>query len=468
MKTTILTSALLLACLAKSSGQSTAIPNPGFENAISLDYDVLTNYEGLKNSNSASLDKTGQLTMWKTADAANGSYAVELQTASRGMDTVYGFITNANPTTDPNSGGVPYSEIPTGVTGFYKCNIPAGDTGIFLLSFKYQGNYLGIATQKFYGTVSSYTRFTVPVNLPMAPDTIIFTAASSNILMANFNGLINSTLQLDSISLNGVNAQPLAMNADFESWSNAHYTKVLNWQSQGDSVQLSADANSGNYALRLQVEDIGGAAFTDVATSGQYGAGGPVGGNPYFLMKDSLIGYYKLSSNGGDAGFITAVFSRQGAIIGTAYQPLPAASAYSRFSIPISLSSMPDSMRVDISASYFSAQPSQIGSLLFVDDLHLFSESLTTSVRPLKPIKDQLSIYPNPVTSTFRITGNTGSDEASMLSIYNEKGSLVYRQDIRNKGLMATSVNLNGFPKGVYMLMLEQAGKVFSQKIIFQ
>jgi hypothetical protein len=468
MKTNILTIAFVLACLAKLPGQTTAIPNDGFENALSLDYDILSNYEGSRNSNPASLIKTGQLTMWKTADAANGTYAIELQTASRGLDTAYGYITNANPATDPGSGGIPYAESPTAVTGFYKCNIPAGDTGVFILAFKSQGNYLGIAIQKFYGTVSAYTQFTIPVNLPLSPDTIIFTAASSNILMSNFNGLIGSTLQLDNISLSGVNAQPANMNSDFELWRDAHYTKVLNWQSQGDSVQLSTDSNSGNYALQLQVEDINGAAFADNVTSGTYSLGGPIGGNPYFLMKDSLIGYYKLFSNGGDSGYITASFSRQGNLIGAVAQALPPASSYTRFAVPISLTSMPDSIRVDISAAYFITQPAQIGSILLVDDIHLFSESLSTPVQKVPDLKNQLTIYPNPVTNTFRITGNTGSDESALLSIYSDTGSLVYKQDIRNKGLASTNVSLADFPKGVYFLRFEQAGKVFSQKVILQ
>jgi hypothetical protein len=264
-----------------------------------------------------------------------------------------------------------------------------------------------------------------------------------------------------------VNAQPAGMNGNFEDWNSAHIIHVKNWQSIGDSVQLSSDANSGNYAIELQVENKNGTVFADNVTSGKYGPGGPTGGNPYFLLQDSLIGFYKLNSMGGDSGYISATFSKQDTLIGTAYVPLPPASSYTRFAVPINLSETPDTIRVDISAAFLSATTANAGSVLLVDDLHLFSESLSTKVQK-DPLRGQIGIYPNPVSNSFRITGNTGSDESALLSIYSDKGSLIYRQDVRSKGLLGTTVNLSEFPRGIYLMKLEQAGKVFSQKIILQ
>jgi hypothetical protein len=464
MKTNILSLTLFFACMADLPAQTTAIPNDGFENAVIVDYDIPLNYEGMKNSNSVSLVKTGQATVSKTSDGFSNSYALKLETKIRNADTIYGYITNANPLSSANIGGSPYAEKPSGLTGFYKCSIPSGDTAVILLAFKYQGNFLGIATQKFSGNVSAYTRFTLPVNLPMAPDTVIFRIGSSDFLVNKFNGLPGSMLQLDSLSFTGVATQPDGMNGDFESWNTYHFMKVLNWQSQGDSVRLSTDANSGNYALQLQVENVNGAAYIDNATSGTYSFGWPTGGNPYFLMMDSLIGYYKMLSPAGDSGLISATCYQQGSAIGSAYQTLPPAASYTRFAVPISLTQVPDTIRIDISAAFSSAT---IGTVLLVDDIHLFSESLSTTVLQ-SAAQNPIHVYPNPVTSSFSISGNTGSDGPSLLSLYTEKGSLIYRQDVRSKGIPGLQISLRDFPKGIYLLKLEQAGKVFSQKIILQ
>ncbi len=467
MKTTILTGAIFLLCLPGLHGQTTAIPNDGFENVIDLNYDILQSYEDQKSSNPLSVNEIGKTTVSKTADAYHGSYALQLQTQNSGPDTVSGYITNANPLTAANIGGTPYSEQPTSMTGYYKCNIPPGDTGLFLLAFKYQSGYLAVLTQKFYGTVSGYTRFVIPINLPFAPDTFIFRAGSSNFLVNSFSGIPGSTLLLDSLTFNGAGVQPPNFDGDFESWSGGHILKLLKWQSQGDSVQLSTDSYSGKYALELQVENRNGSVYVDNASSGTYGPGGPIGGNPYFLMQDSLIGYYKLNSFGGDSGYISAVFSKKNALIGAVHIALPPSPAYTRFSIPINLSQQPDSIRVDISAAYFSLQSAAIGSTLLIDDLHLFSESLSTKIRP-ETGQVLVSAYPNPSTGSFRIGGNTGSEAPALLNIYTGSGSLVYRQDIRSKGLLGTTVNLAEFPKGTYFMKLEQAGKVFLQKIVLQ
>ena len=114
----------------------------------------------------------------RVSDPQAGTYAIQLTTVCNATDTMFGYFTNGDPGT--GTGGIPISGSPTAITGFYKSNIPAGDTGLVLVLLKQNGVQIGGGAFQLYGVHNSYTAFTFPIGSMGTADTVIFAAVSSN------------------------------------------------------------------------------------------------------------------------------------------------------------------------------------------------------------------------------------------------------------------------------------------------
>ena len=130
IKNLLFVSSLILANL--TFGQ--AIPNGGFENWSTISFD---NPDMYMSSNPDALRKIGQANCTKTTDKQNGTYAIKVETKVLNGDTVMGYFANGDP---GGSGGTPYSQSPTGITGYYKANIQSGDQAMMIVIFKKNGS----------------------------------------------------------------------------------------------------------------------------------------------------------------------------------------------------------------------------------------------------------------------------------------------------------------------------------------
>ncbi|MGZ4035874.1 MAG: T9SS type A sorting domain-containing protein, partial [Bacteroidia bacterium] len=371
-------------------------------------------------------------------------------------------------------GGIPYTQIPTGLTGHYKCGVPLGDSAIVLAIFKKSGAVIGQYIQFLYGTHSSYTTFHMPITgLPFAPDTVVIGAASSNPFSSipNFNGLPGSYLQLDSLSFTGVASQPALMNGDFENWSTATYYSPDYWQTQGDSVTRSTVAHNGIYSLELQVTTNQGGGSSggnaDQATTGHYTPhSGPAGGRPYVIQNDSLIGYYKFASLANDTAYINVNTSHLGSSVGGGFKQLLGNSAYQRFAIAVNSSVVPDSVRIDIQAANYPVRPATIGSKLYIDQLYFLSAPL--GIPLLIMSNDKVNVYPNPGKGLFNLIYDSNSDEPVSLEIYNSVGQKLFTKQLNGQAEMRTQVDISSYGKGIYFMKAIQGSHVSSTKMIVE
>lgn len=215
MKKTLL---VLLSILFVKQFNAQSIPNGGFESWST------TNYENPNGFQTSNLEmKNGYqlgVNAVKTTDAQAGNYAIKLTTIAGTPNPNFAFFANGNPGGSGASGGVPYSQKPTGIRLYYKSNIIGTDTALFIVMFKKAGSYIGQYLYKITASQSNYTLFnpTFTPSLTVTPDTFIVAAASSNAFL-NSGFQIGNSLQIDNMSFTGVVTQPANFNGSFENWT---------------------------------------------------------------------------------------------------------------------------------------------------------------------------------------------------------------------------------------------------------
>ena len=361
---------------------SQSIPNGGFEswqiaNFQNPQFFETSNYE-LKNGGNTQVG----VNAIKTADAIQGSFAIRLTTTlTAGTYTNFAYFANGSPGSNP-TGGIPYSQKPTGIKFFYKSNIMPNDTAIFLTIFKKAGAVVGNYLYKIATTHTVYTLFNQTFNpaLPVFPDTVIVACASSN-AFAN-NGIPGNTIQLDSIAFTGVAFQPNNFNGNFEIWQTASDYKLNGWNLSG-GFQQTTDIYSGTYALELQT--IGAGFGNSQASAGRAMTGTPtqtttLGGYPYTGTLDTLIFFYKyLPADPNDSARIGLSFKKNFAFINGSQILLPQAPVYTMKKYPIQNAIAPDTMIMYIESSKWPVLNSYVGADLKIDNMYLKSQKIPIS-----------------------------------------------------------------------------------------
>ncbi|PKQ63872.1 hypothetical protein BZG02_07590 [Labilibaculum filiforme] len=86
----------------------------------------------------------------------------------------------------------------------------------------------------------------------------------------------------------------------------------------------------------------------------------------------------------------------------------------------------------------------------------------TTAIKDFEEVEaPNISIYPNP-TSNF-LTINFPGKHKKILRIINRSGSIIYKKQIRRTKYI---IDVQSYPKGVYLLKIQTNGKLISRKIV--
>ena len=378
MKKTLLV--LLFVYIAISSSGQT-IPNGSFENWTSTTFENPQNYP--QTSNSELFGQAGILNVVKTADAHAGSHAVKMTTVtSKGM---MAYITNSDPVNDVDpatwTGGIPYTEKPTGIQGYYKYNVADGDQATIIVAFRdAAGLNIGSYPFQIGGAHNEYTYFYFDIPaLSVTPAKVIFAATSS--ILANMGGPEGSELFLDDVSFTGVSSQPALLNGGFESWDLIQTPLTLDdWytMSGGDGdngIHRTASAVDGTYALELITHEGRDQSDNPNAQSGQVttgyndNSGNNIGGIPYTSQSGTLAFSYKYAPQGNDTAQINLDFRKNNGNVGGAGMQLQASAEYQYKEISFNLGQAPDMMNIQISSSNGN-NLEFIGSDLIIDNLH--------------------------------------------------------------------------------------------------
>lgn len=378
MKKQLLTLTMAIASIL-SFGQS--IPNGNFENWNTTSFEnpqswMCANDENAKNG------ATFQ-TVTKSAAAYHGSFSVRMASTLVGQDTLQAWFANGNP--GDMSGGVPYSQTPTGVRFYYKSSLAAGDSAITLAIFKKNGSTIGMYFFKIGANHSNYTLFnaTFTPALSQAPDSVIFACASSDLM--NHKAYPGSTLEVDSLNFTGVSSQPANFNGDFENWQIINLDKCAGWN--GGTAIKTTDKYKGTYAIEL-VTNAPGFGNNQVQvgramTGHDVHNGPPAGGYPYTNQIDTLVFYYKyLPANyplSTDSARFWMSFTKNGSNVWGIQKLLGPSLGYRKVSIPINIGTAPDTVLLSFESSNWPAQNSYIGSDLKVDQVYFKSQVIPVS-----------------------------------------------------------------------------------------
>lgn len=461
MKTPLKLLTLILLTFSLLANAQNSIPNAGFENWSTVTYDELDNY---LSETGFTYFILGSSTTSKSTDAQNGNFSVRMETKTNGTDTVFGFFTSGDFDKD---NGYPYSQQPDSLVGYYKSNIAVGDSGFIVIRFSRLGTIFSFNVQPFTnaGNTNSWTRFAMPLNVPLVPDSMFVAAVSSNAI--NEIGVTpGSWLMLDNLSLVGTNITQGILNGNFENWTTVSIENPDDWSSINLysntagvlSATKSTDKHAGNFALKLETVVVRDDTLGFI-TNGTFGNDSIIGGQPFSVIFDTLSGYYKYSPVGLDTAGISLTFWRGANPLGVFFNQFLPASTYTPFEVPFVLPQVPDTLRIDIISSLVD---NRVGSSLFIDNLIL--KSIVTSLDEKNELANEVQLYPNPVRDHLSISMQLSN--TSNVSIINAIGSEFWRKEKVSKGEFNHKIDCSHLSTGTYFLRVESGSTSTHYKIL--
>ncbi len=443
MKKSVLSLFLVTALLLTHKLANAQIPNSSFETWTSTPYNDLDNWQS---GNQQAIRHMGVVPVSKVS--GHTGFGVRMQTMIAGGDTAQAYIANGDPMS--GDGGIPCTQQPTAITGYYRYNLPGNDSAIIILLFKHNGSIISsnIFKIKGSGIQNTFAAFSFPISLSSTPDSVIIAAASSNLIddIGVENG---SFLELDGLILAGTSVTIL--NGNFENWTPMSLDIPGGWQASGEGIAKTSDSYSGNFAISLTTIDQGGGNIgSSGITSGHYANNGPsVGGNPYANMTDTLTGYYKYTTSGADSASISISLSNNGTNIGGTGMFLTGASTYTYFELPIHTGMAPDTMRIDISSSKWPYSIASAGSILYIDNLALKSQTILSVANKERIKLQNISSYPNPAVSILNLTFEKKLNGTSLVIVHDASGKLVREEYLKCNSNHA-QLNVADLTPGIY------------------
>lgn len=464
MKTTLSHFILITASIVSTSINSQTILNPSFETWNATQYQEPNSWS---TSNTESLRRAGAITT--TSVTGFSGNAARMETKVVGVDTVMGYIFYGANIGDPISGkgGLPYSQKPTAIAGYYRYNLPVNDTALIFVSFKKNGVVLNRDWIKIRGTGSqaTFTTFSYTLTAPsltVTPDSVMIAFASSNALN-NVGIQNNSFLEVDQISFTGAGITQTITNGSFDTWGSFSVEKLASWGVAGEGVSKVTPGFSGSYAIELNTflypsNFIGQSGITN----GYFTQNGPPkGGRPYIHTLDTLYGYYKFSGSN-DSGVVSINLTKLHSQVGGAMKFLKSQNTWTLFKVPISSNTAPDSMRLEIYSSMpGSSTLTAVGSKLQIDNLTLYSQVIL-SIHQADLVNNAL-IYPNPANDLLNIV--LGMEKDYKVSMFDFTGKKINADNISSTP-EKVMFDMKDLAKGIYFIRIENNEASYTYKVI--
>ncbi|MDR3705044.1 MAG: T9SS type A sorting domain-containing protein [Paludibacteraceae bacterium] len=470
---------LFVTVVAFTASGQTYIPNGNFETWTSGTYSTPQNYLYSSSSEKVSsfLKNSVSFNVVKSTSSYAGNYAVQLSTVLVGADTVTGYFLNSSPNSGSAStwhGGVPYTQKPTGIRGYYKYNVATADSALIIVAFSKAGSNIGTYSKKIGGIHSSYTLFNLTFSpaLTQTPDSVIFAATSSYSVMSNKSGPIGSTLVIDSVSFTGAASQPTAFNGSFETWADSTVSVPSGWYLDNGNesitgVHKTTTAYKGSAAVELKTYlgkmNNQKAARPGYISTGYYtdNCGGNCtqhGGQPFTNQIDTLAFYYKYTPSGSDSAQVTVNLKKSGSSIGWYSAILHSASSWTYVEIPVANITVPDTVIINAQSSYYAdSLVSFVGSDLIVDNIQFKSQPLA-AIFNVKA-DNSVNIYPNPTSDAIQITGINGK---ATIQVSDINGKVFLTKQVTSP----ETVSLSSLPQGAYLVQIATDNGIVQRKLV--
>ena len=468
MKTLYFITALMLSSL--TFGQST-VSNAGFENWTatvvkdSVEFWTTSTTDFLQSG--ANINNT-----YRVTGAQDGTYAMHMETQlwTDGMvtDTVFGYILKDK--ADNDFTGYPYTDTINSVSGYYKCGVAAGDTALCIVELSKNHIVYSTAIYKFVGSQTTWTQFTLtlPNGDTDQPDSVFIGFVSSDPFTPGA-ATPGSWLEIDNVSFDfttGSMTAPTAIpNHSFENNVVTTLDTPNDWWSfnaiqynfyQESYVNKSTDAASGLYALEVKMtasNDSTGVIPIVSNGSLNLGTGNLQGGDLFWAQPDSLVGKFKYAPMGADTAFALLEMwnATSGVIIYEVNAFIGLTAAYQEFSIPLTFTEAPDSMRL----TFFAGD--SVGSTLLIDDLQFMGGDVG-----IEKITDhKFDLYPNPASDFVSIQYNSGD----FIKVFDISGKSVFEDSLDQSGFL--ELTTADWKAGIYLVNISsELGQVTKKLII--
>ncbi len=447
-------------------------PNGNFESWTSRPY--TTPDSSWYTSNIESIAKEDSLTVWSVAGFSG--QAVHIQTAIVGTDTLQAYIINTTGDPKNGTGGVPYSQQPTSVTGYYRYHMVSNDSALMIFEFKKAGVVISSTVFTFRnvsGDISTFTAFSFPLNsIPVAPDSVIIGITSSNLNGAGLQS--GSWLELDQLEFAGTGITQPIVGGSFDNFVAQTMDLPTNWSvgihgNGGSGVSKSSTHYGGSYSLQLTTMPGAGGSGNSFVECGEVTTGsmssnsGPVGGLPYTRTSDTLTGYYMYAPVGADTGRISTSLSSAGSFIGGNNYNFFAASTWTYFEMPFQAASgTPDTLRIDIqSGSWNVTTP---GSVLNLDNLQLKSQPLL-GVKGIEVVNSSITAYPNPANDVLNLRFEYKATGKTETKIYDMMGRIIDSRSY-NEAPSVITFQVGQLPAGMYFYEVMNNGQIARDKFM--
>jgi|WetSurMetagenome_2_1015567.scaffolds.fasta_scaffold17810_3 hypothetical protein len=207
---------------------------------------------------------------------------------------------------------------------------------------------------------------------------------------------------------------------------------------------------------------------------------GPVGicdgdtddGFPIEFRYNSLKGFYKFNSQGGDQIYISLYVVADTAAIGVGSALLNSATSYTEFAIPITYIDPATPNKCVISFQIINPVGGvsvTLGSEMYLDDLELSMDVVSDVEDQTQPLAFQLEQnYPNPFNPTTKISYQILQNDFVSLKIYdvlgNEVATLVNEE--KKAGIYEAEFNAAELSSGMYFYTLQAGSFVETKKMI--
>lgn len=432
----------------------------------------VNNPNGWSNSNAQVISLGLPSNVTQFTPAYLGNYSVKLETRVTLTDELFGYISNS-PDPFAGKGGVPYTQQPDSLIFFAKLGLQVGDTGLVIVIFKNSGSPIGMSAFKLFGNNPAvWQRFAFKIGtLPMAPDTVIVAAASSN-AMTNVGIQDGSYIILDKLAFNTSDPIP---KGGFENWSLSSIDTPTNWDCRSainywgnnnvSPLRKTTDKYEGQYALWMKTMNSGGTNYFTGINNGNWNnvLMKFTGGFPYSVQMDTLMGWYKYTPRNLDSGQVNIEFRKAGNAYGHHMMWLPAAATWTKFKLPFSLVQVPDTAVITVNSSNWPYSISDTGSVLIIDALQFISNPIV-GIQPFAAGVNVL-IGPNPTKGEFSILYIPKNAGKAIYTLIDESGKTIISELL---GGVKTIVNISGYPKGIYFVKINDGDVVLSKKLILQ
>jgi photosystem II stability/assembly factor-like uncharacterized protein len=393
----------------------------------------------------------------------DGSNAVELHSKLSGPQALF----HASAGNQNLSGGIPFTDRPDSIYGYFNYSIGTGDTALILVNLKHNGQTVVYQISKIFGnSANQFLRLSFPIHYASGtvPDSLILGIVSSNYFGGHND--TSSYLILDNLGFsNSVSGIP---NGDFEQWDTSYLYTPSGWalsnynsNEKSDSVLIATqDSYVGKYALELR-NDVQNHTYGSVSTY--------LGDNSYaqrpsfkvFARHLSTGVFLKYFPEAGDSLFLNFRFYKNDSLVGASYAAIDSTiTEFSFISMPVFYyndSIVPDSATVWIMIHNGNNSNPVAISRAIIDAITF--DGMSTLVRNLNETISSIFIqtYPNPSAGLFNLSISKNTSDLKNIRIYSVDGRLSKTLNI--KALSDLSVNpmlidISSCPNGMYLLEL--------------